>query len=223
MQTIGELQFSGHFEKAPDPSLIQSPAGLPEGALRYLQYLENRAEDARGDTKWYDKHAAAVLGVSSRTVERWKQKLIKRKLIGTCRQRIRTDYGKLRTIQVFRCWRVVIKHHFNIRKKVAWSIDIRPPITSKLTEDVDPSWVVTGPVIMNNQNGRRIVRPRFKNLIELVQMGLWNPYNSDSRREFIGAQLDFHATALKVMGYPLAFKAKQLGWSKEEIEEYYNS
>jgi len=220
MLTAGGLKILGHFTEAPDPETIESTKGLTKKCIKYLQGLEIRAEEARGDARWYDEHAAQVLGVTDRTIRNWKKELIRRKLIGIYTQKVINPDGNLRTIQIFRCWRVAVKHRFNIRTKLAWKTDIRPEITNKMVKNVDAKWLVTGPTIMSNQYGTKIYRPAWKDLLDLAQLGLWNLTNLAAKQDFLDAQKDWHPTALKVIGYPLDWKFKMLGWEEEEIKEY---
>ena len=224
MSENNELKFLGYFNIAPDPLSIGNTEGLTRKCLQYLQGLEIRAEEARGDARWYDLHAAQILGVTERTIRNWKKELSKRKLIGTCTKRVFNLNGQPRTIQVFRCWRVVVRYHFEIRTKVPWKTDIRPEITNELTKNIDPKWLVRGTTIVNTRNGTRYLTPFWKDLLDLARLGLWNMNNHAAKQSFLDLQMDWHPTALKVLGYPLDWKMKKhLNWTEAEIEEYESS
>lgn len=217
---IGPPSFFGNFTQAPHPEDIKTVEGLPKRARQLLQCLEIRAEENRGDTKFYDQAAADILGVSKRQINRYIKLLIDRNLIGTCNQKLRTPSGGLKTDRTFRCWRVVIKYRFLVRSKPLWKRDTRPKMSPNFASHLNPRWLVSDTVVLSRDGQTFIVKPMFENLIELSTLNLWNLGNYEAFQLFKHQQQEFSPSSLKVLGYPSKYKMKRLGWKETDIADY---
>ena len=214
------------FNTAPAYETITNPKDMPDTAQKLLEIYEIRSIETNGDTKFYDRRAAEILGVSTRHIINLKNLLRAHNLISTYTEIVHNAKGEARTLQTIRCWRVVYEKHFQIKLNPNWKNDFRPKVTMDNFASVPLPWKIETPKKVNGQ----VVKPAFEDTMELFMKydtGLSGEHDS---KIHVLKDLNFehkedhsidNKPALDILGYPEEYRCVRGGF-KMAYPEYLN-
>ena len=214
------------FNTAPEYEKITNSFFLPEKAQKLLEIYEIRAAENNGDTKFYDKRAAEILGVSTRHIINLKNLLRAHNLISTYTEIVHNKMGQPRTLQTIRCWRIVYEKHFQIRTNPNWKNDFRPKVTMDDFANVPLPWKIAEPKKING----KVVQPVFTDTFDLYMK--YKTGLSEEHGHKIHVLKDMHfdhkedrsvdnKPALDILGYPEEYRCIR-GGLKMSHPEYLN-